>query len=113
DQYNSGEIPSPKAFPSQLNSAGNEPFASNDALRIVKSAPPDELLLTEELLDDELLELEEEEELLEELLLDDTSPPPSLPQAANAADNVANPHTTKILFIADPALILNVKPSGY
>jgi hypothetical protein len=98
-QYNSGEMPSPNALPSQLNSAGSDPPASNDALRILNSEPPEELLLEEELLeDDELLELDE---LEEELLLDDGSPFPP-PQAAKAADNAVRPHAKKILFMIVP-----------
>lgn len=101
-QYSSGEMPSPKALPSQLNSAGNEPFASNEALRILNAEPLEEELLEEELLDDELLdELEEElldDELLDEELLDDGPllPPP---QATKAADNAVRPQAKKILFM--------------
>ncbi len=88
-------MPSPNAWPSQLNSAGSEPFASNEALRILNAEPPEELLLEEdeELLDDELLELDElEEELLGVL----PSPPP---QAASAADNAVTLQAKKILFM--------------
>jgi hypothetical protein len=84
-------MPSPKALPSQLNSAGSDPFASNDALRILNAAPPDELLLEEE--QEELLELDE----LEEELLDVSTLPP--PQAAKAAERAVSPHAIKILFM--------------
>lgn len=111
-QYNSGEIPSPNAFPSQLNSAGNDPFASNEALRILNSEPPDELLLEEELLEDELLELEElEEELLDELLGVGLVFPP--PQAAKPADKAVRPHVKKILFMIVSCIKYDEKSFGY
>ena len=57
-------------MPSQLNSAGSNPFASNEGLEISNADPLEELLDEEELLDDELLldellELDELDELLE------------------------------------------------
>ncbi|MCR6652405.1 MAG: hypothetical protein NVV73_13370 [Cellvibrionaceae bacterium] len=81
-------------MPSQLNAAGSDPFASNDALRKLRAAPPDELLLEEELEEDELLlELDE----LDEELLDVSTLPP--PQAARAAERAVMPHAIKILFM--------------
>lgn len=103
-QFNSGEMPPPKALPSQLNSAGREPFASNEGLVISNAAPPDELLDEEdeedELLDelDELLdeELLEDEELPEELLDDELLEPP---QPAIAVVNRATLHAKRVLFM--------------
>jgi hypothetical protein len=96
-------------LPSQLNSAGSEPFASNEALRTLNAEPPEELLLEddeeeEELLDDELLELDElEEELPGGSII---SPPP---QAARAAANAVTLQAKKILFMVMSCFLMPVK----
>jgi hypothetical protein len=108
-QFNSGDMPSPKALPSQLNSAGSEPFTSNEGLVISNALPEEELEEDEELLDEELLELEEElleeelleleEELLElaeELLEVELDVPP---QPAIAAASSVTLHANTIFFM--------------
>lgn len=107
-QFNSGDIPSPNALPSQLNSAGSDPFTSKEGLEISNAAPLEELLDDEELLLeleellelDELLELEEllDEELLvlevELLVLLDVPPQPTM-----AADSSVTLHAKTIFFM--------------
>lgn len=90
-------MPSPKALPSQLNSAGRAPFASNEGL-VISNRPLDDELLEDELLEDEEL-LELDEELLEEELLELEDELPVPPQLAMAADNNVRLHAKTILFM--------------
>jgi hypothetical protein len=104
-QFSSGDIPSPKALPSQLNSAGSEPFTSNEGLVISNADPLEEELLEDELLDDDEELLELDEELLEDELLEldeellDADPPEGPPQLAIAADSKVMLHAKTILFM--------------
>lgn len=96
-------MPSPKALPSQLNSAGSEPFTSNEGL-VISNALPEELLedeLDDEELEEELLELEDEllDELLEleeELLEVELELPP---QPVIAAASSVTLHANTIFFM--------------
>lgn len=109
-------------MPSQLNSAGSEPFSSNEELKISNASPPEELLdeeeelldeedelldeveelldEDEELLDEELLELELEVELLEEELLE------LPPQPAIAVASRATLHAKRDLFMLFPPIVV-------
>jgi methylase of polypeptide subunit release factors len=107
-------MPSPKALPSQENSAGIGPPAVNEAVSAWNATKlPEEELLEEELLEeelllevrpeDELLEEEEEELLEEELEEDDELLEEELEagpvQPTIAADNKATPNAKRVLFI--------------
>ena len=99
-------MPSPKAFPSQLNSAGSEPLASNEGL-VISNAPLDEddeldeeLLDDEELLEDELLDEELlDEELLLELLEDEELLLELPPHPPIAVASRATLHAKRVLFM--------------